>query len=138
MKKSQAGKFSRPILILFLCLFLKSFMGHVAAEPHAKLYNEILRVGVVGDTGVGERAYHPGFIAVAKALKNKNLDLLLHLGDFVYQPEIFPQDCPERYIREIGETLADPFQFKLYVPGDNALPPNEKKPKGSGCWKEID
>ena len=93
---------------------------------------------MVGDTGVGERAYHPGFIAVAKALKNHRPDLLLHLGDFVYQPKIFPQTCPDRYLREIRKALANPFKFKLFVPGDNDLPPNRKKPKGSGCWKKID
>jgi len=93
---------------------------------------------VVGDTGVGERAYHPGFLAVAEALKSQRPDLLLHLGDFVYQPRMFPQICPERYVREIRETLADPFEFKLFVPGDNDLPPQAKKPKGSGCWEKVD
>ena len=124
--------------MLFLCLILISFTGHVSAEFSATTYDKTLRVGVVGDTGIGERAYHPGFIAVANALKNKHPDLLLHLGDFVYQPKVFPQICPERYIREIEETLADPFQFKLFVPGDNDLPPNGKKPKGAGCWEKID
>ncbi|MBT5793525.1 MAG: hypothetical protein HOI10_01495 [Deltaproteobacteria bacterium] len=115
-----------------------SFTVDAIAEPSTENYNETLHVGVVGDTGVGERAYHPGFIAVTKALKNHRPDLLLHLGDFVYQPKIFPQTCPERYLREIRKTLADPFKFKLFVPGDNDLPPNRKKPKGSGCWKKID
>ena len=125
-------------LILFLCVILLFFTKQVAAKPSTKTYTETLRVGIVGDTGVGERAYHPGFIAVAEALKNQNPDLLLHLGDFVYQPKLFPQICPERYVREIRETLVDPFQHRLFVPGDNDLPPQTKKPKGSGCWKKID
>ena len=87
-------------------------------------------LGWLATPGIGERAYHPGFIAVAKALKKNHPDLLLHLGDFVYQPKTFPQTCPERYLHETRKNLADPFQFKLFVPGDNDLPPNRKKPKG--------
>ena len=137
MKKPLAKNFSFAILIPFLCVVVISFTVHVAAEPPTKNYDDIIRVGVVGDTGIGERAYHPGFTAIAQALKNQRPDLLLHLGDFVYQPKVFPQTCPERYLREIQKTLADPFQFKLFVPGDNDLPPNAKKPKGSGCWEKI-
>ncbi|MCH8157123.1 MAG: metallophosphoesterase [Nitrospinae bacterium] len=115
-----------------MCLVLFSLPGQAQAEPAT------LRVGVVGDTGIGERAFHRGFIAVAEALRNRHPDLLLHLGDFVYQPKMLPQTCPERYIREIRETLADPFPFRLFVPGDNDLPPHVKKPKASGCWEKID
>ena len=138
MKELLAKKKSFVIPILFLSVVLISFEAHAVAESSIKNYNDTLLVGVVGDTGIGERAYHPGFIAVAKALKSHRPNLLLHLGDFVYQPKIFPQTCPERYLREIRKTLADPFQFKLFVPGDNDLPPNRKKPKGSGCWEKID
>ena len=138
MKNFLAGNPSFSKLALFICVILLSITECIAAEPSAKTYDETLRVGVVGDTGVGERAYHPGFLAVAEALKSQRPDLLLHLGDFVYQPKMFPQICPERYVREIRETLADPFEFKLFVPGDNDLPPQAKKPKGSGCWGKID
>ena len=138
MRGLLAKTFYSTILISLLHMASISFVVDAIAEPSTENYNKTLHVGVVGDTGVGERAYHPGFIAVAKALKNHRPDLLLHLGDFVYQPKIFPQTCPERYLREIRKTLADPFKFKLFVPGDNDLPPNRKKPKGSGCWKKID
>jgi hypothetical protein len=138
MRGLLINKFYLTILIPFVYMASISVTVDAIAEPSTENYNKTLHVGVVGDTGVGERAYHPGFIAVAKALKNHRPDLLLHLGDFVYQPKIFPQTCPERYLREIRKTLADPFKFKLFVPGDNDLPPNRKKPKGSGCWKKID
>lgn len=138
MRGLLINKFYLTILIPFVYMASISFTVDAIAEPSTENYNKTLHVGVVGDTGVGERAYHPGFIAVAKALKNHRPDLLLHLGDFVYQPKIFPQTCPERYLREIRKTLADPFKFKLFVPGDNDLPPNRNKPKGSGCWKKID
>ena len=138
MRGLLAKKFYSTILIPLLHMASISFAVDAIAEPSTENYNDTLHVGVVGDTGVGERAYHSGFIAVAKALKKHHPDLLLHLGDFVYQPKIFPQTCPERYLREIKKTLADPFKFKLFVPGDNDLPPNKKKPKGSGCWKKID
>jgi len=126
------------VILIFTSWLFLIFVGYVKAEGIFTQAHSALRVGIVGDTGIGERAYHPGFIAVAKALKNKNLDLLLHLGDFVYQPEIFPKDCPERYIREIEKNLADPFPFKLFVPGDNDLPPNVENPRGSGCWEKVD
>ena len=65
--------------------------------------------------------------------------MLLHLGDFVYQTKTFSRNLPRTaYLPEIKKTLADPFKFKLFVPGDNDLPPNTKKPKGSGCWGKID
>ena len=52
------------------------------------------RITIVGDTGTGERAYAPGFSAVQKAMQETMPDVLLHLGDFVYQPELFPDSCP--------------------------------------------
>jgi len=138
MKKLLMKIFSFTALILSTYVVLNPFVAAAIAEPPSKNYSDTLSVGVVGDTGVGERAYHPGFIAVAKALKKNHPDLLLHLGDFVYQPKTFPQTCPERYLHETRKNLADPFQFKLFVAGDNDLPPNRKKPKASGCWKKID
>lgn len=97
-----------------------------------------LRVGVIGDSGIGERAFHWGFLAVQQALRESRPDVLLHLGDFVYQPRFQPQSCPENYLREIRETLVEPFPFRLFVPGDNDLPPHLGKPKASGCWSQID
>ena len=101
MRGLLAKKFYPAILIPLLHMSSISFAVDAIAEPSTENYNDTLHVGVVGDTGVGERAYHSGFIAVAKALKKYHPDLLLHLGDFVYQPKIFPQTCPERYLREI-------------------------------------
>ena len=138
MKELLAKKKSFVIPILFLSVVLISFEAHAVADSSIKNYNGTLLVGVVGDTGIGERAYRPGFIAVIKALRKHQPDLLLHLGDFLYQPKIFPKTCPERYLHEVRKTFVDPFQFKLFAPGDNDLPPNKKKPKGSGCWEKID
>jgi hypothetical protein len=115
------------IFLLSLAMFVHSSIGEGAT-----------RIVVVGDTGTGERAYAPGFIAVQKAMREKNADALLHLGDFVYQPDLFPQSCPDRYIKEIKETLSDPYPIKLFVAGDNDLPPKKMKPKASGCWDKID
>ncbi len=138
MKQFLAKNNSFAALSLFLFIALEPFVAHVLAGPPTKGHNDTLRVGVVGDTGIGERAYRPGFIAVIKALQKHQPDVLLHLGDFLYQPKILPKNCPERYVHDVRKTLADPFQFKLFVPGDNDLPPNRKKPKASGCWGKID
>ncbi|MEK9627460.1 MAG: metallophosphoesterase [Nitrospinota bacterium] len=99
--------------------------------------DSVTRIVVVGDTGIGERAYHPGFVAVQRAMRRTKAEALLHLGDFVYQPEFFPSSCPDRYVKEIKETLSDPYPIKLFVVGDNDLPPKEWKPKASGCWNKI-
>ena len=97
-----------------------------------------LRVAVVGDTGIGERAFHKGFIEVQKAIRKKRPEVLLHLGDFVYQPKNKPKSCPAKYIEEIRETLVEPFPFRFFVPGDNDLPHTREKPQASGCWGKID
>lgn len=128
------------IFLLSLVMFVSYSLGEggvlkvMAPFPQ----DTLTRIVVVGDTGTGERAYRPGFMAVQKAMRKKNADVLLHLGDFVYQPEFFPTSCPDRYIKEIKETLSDPYPVKLFVAGDNDLPPRKWKPKASGCWEKID
>ncbi len=96
------------------------------------------RFVIVGDTGIGERAYNPGFLAVTQAMQAENPDVLIHLGDFVYQPNIFPASCDSKYIDQIKQHLVDPFPRRIFVPGDNDLPPVRRKPKASGCWEFID
>ena len=95
-------------------------------------------IAIVGDSGTGERAYAPGFSAVQKAMRDKMPNALLHLGDFVYQPEPFPDSCPDRYIDEIKKAWVEPYPIRLFVAGDNDLPANHNKPKASGCWDKID
>ncbi len=136
------------IFLLSLALFVSYSIGEGTQRPATDWgiqnvmapfpQDTTTRVAIVGDTGTGERAYAPGFTAVQKAMREKMPDALLHLGDFVYQPEIFPQSCPDRYIKEIKETLSDPYPVKLFVAGDNDLPPEKWKPKASGCWDKID
>jgi len=120
---------------LILFLVLPGMPGLTAAEP---LKEGDLRIAVVGDTGIGERAFHRGFLAVQGAIRQHEPDVLLHLGDFIYQPKFKPEFCPDKYIREIEETLVQPYPYRLFVPGDNDLPPKITKPKASGCWSRID
>ncbi|MCH7649920.1 MAG: metallophosphoesterase [Nitrospinae bacterium] len=98
---------------------------------------ESIKVVVVGDTGIGERAFHSGFVAVQNAMRREQADAILHLGDFVYQPEKFPKACDPKYIDEIKKTLVQPYAIRIFVAGDNDLPPQKWKPKASGCWDEI-
>ena len=98
---------------------------------------ESIKVVVVGDTGIGERAFHSGFEAVQNSMREENADAILHLGDFVYQPEKFPDSCPDKYIKEINETLVQPYAIRIFVAGDNDLEPKVWKPKASGCWDQI-
>ncbi|MDH5763835.1 MAG: metallophosphoesterase [Nitrospinota bacterium] len=92
---------------------------------------------VVGDTGIGERAFKPGYEAVQGAMRKEQADAILHLGDFVYQPEMLPTSCPDRYIEEIETKLARPYAVRIFVAGDNDLAPHKWKPKASGCWDKI-
>lgn len=136
------------VFLLSLALFVSYSIGEGASRPETGdsikkisvpfVKGNSMRIVIVGDTGTGERAYAPGFRAVQKAMRQTNSDFLLHLGDFVYQAGFFPQSCPDRYIKEIKETLSDPYPLKLFVAGDNDLPPKKSKPKASGCWDKID
>jgi phosphodiesterase/alkaline phosphatase D-like protein len=90
------------IFILFISILLLLPASLTAHEA------ESIKVVAVGDTGIGERGFHPGFDAVQSAMRREQADVILHLGDFVYQPEKFPESCPDKYIQEIKETLAQP------------------------------
>jgi hypothetical protein len=132
------------IFLLTLALFVNYSLSEGAPRQTMGIqkimapFPQDTRIAIVGDTGTGERAYAPGFSAVQKAMRDKTPDMLLHLGDFVYQPEPFPDSCPDRYIEEIKNTLVAPYPLRLFVAGDNDLPPKRKKPKASGCWDKID
>lgn len=134
--------FAIKIIFLFsLAMFVNYSIGEGAGIQKIMApfpQDTSTRILIVGDTGTGERAYTPGFMAVQKAMRKTNADALLHLGDFVYQPEFFPKSCPDRYVKEIKETLSDPYPIKIFVAGDNDLPPEKWKPKASGCWDKID
>ena len=114
---------------VFALMFLLPHFTAIAGAHEA----ESIKVVVVGDTGIGERAFHPGFEAVQKAMRKEHAAAILHLGDFVYQPEMLPDNCPEKYIHEIKETLVQPYSVRIFVAGDNDLPPHKWKPKASGC-----
>jgi len=109
-------------------------MGLPTVEAHEE---ESLRVAVVGDTGIGERSDRRGFKALQKSLVAQKADALLHLGDFIYQPKLFPSKCSDRHIQTIKKTLVDPHPIRIFVAGDNDLPPHKWKPKASGCWDRI-
>ena len=123
----------KSALSLMLVLFLSAYDISQADEGRVGP----LRIAVVGDTGIGERAFRPGFLAVHKSMARYGANVILHLGDFVYQPEWFPDKCNQKYIDEIQETLVLPYQNRVFVAGDNDLPPKKSKPKASGCWEKI-
>ena len=120
--------------LIGIIFFLGFLSGGTLLHAHG---SETLRVVVVGDTGIGERAYRPGFLAVSDAMQKEQADAILHLGDFLYQDQWFPKECPDRYINEIGKTLVAPYPVRIFVAGDNDLPPKKRKPKASGCWDKI-
>ena len=120
----------RSLILCIVCLF---FLPAAVCAHEA----ESVKVVVVGDTGIGERAFHPGFEAVQSAMRKEQADAILHLGDFVYQPEKFPKACDPKYIDEIKKKLVQPYGIRIFVAGDNDLPPQKWKPRASGCWDRI-
>jgi predicted phosphodiesterase len=94
---------------------------------------ESIKVVVVSDTGIGERAYHPGFEAVQKAMRTEKADAILHLGDFVYLNWSLLKThlCPDLIINRIRNTLVKPYPIRIFVAGDNDLPDE------SNCWHKI-
>lgn len=118
-----------PALIAFFLLLIP-----LVAPAHEE---GPLKIVAVGDTGIGERAYHAGFLAVQETMRRQGADVLLHLGDFVYQPKLFPDSCPMQYLQEIRMTLVRPYPVRVFVAGDNDLRPKKWKPKASGCWSGI-
>lgn len=113
------------VLLISILLFQPALL--IAHEA------ESTKVVVVGDTGIGERAFHPGFKAVQKAMREEGADAILHLGDFVYLKWslLKSHSCPDRYIDEIRETLVNPYPIRIFVAGDNDLPDE------SNCWHKI-
>ncbi|MCF8719322.1 metallophosphoesterase [Nitrospina gracilis] len=124
----------RHCLLLYFSALVFSFTCIQSAQAHKE---EQIKMVVVGDTGIGERAYRPGFDAVTAAMRKENAMILLHLGDFVYQDRLFSATCPDHYINTIKQTLTTPFPVRVFVAGDNDLPPVKWKPKASGCWDKI-
>lgn len=114
-------------IFLIICL---TFILPAAVGAHEA---ESIKVVVVGDTGIGERGFHPGFEAVQSAMRKEQADAILHLGDFVYLKWSFlkSHSCPDRYIDEIRETLVKPYPVRIFVAGDNDLPDE------SNCWHKI-
>lgn len=131
--------FKSSLAAVCVCLVLQTAArAETPAEFAAHDPGQFLKVAVVGDTGIGKRAFAPGFRAVRQAMARQGADVLLHLGDFAYQSKLFPATCDPEHIRKIRRTLVEPYRFRLFVPGDNDLPPTPWKPKASGCWKFID
>lgn len=145
---SRAGLFKRSIkkigeISMVFGMFLLWVPADLVADapkslksthPQLRANKTSLQIAVVGDTGIGQRAFHWGFLAVQEAIREKHPDVLLHLGDFVYPPKPHPPFCPPEYIKEIQKTLVDPFPHRLFVPGDNDRPFAGKR----GCWEAID
>jgi hypothetical protein len=98
----------------------------------------LLKVAIVGDTGIGDRGYRPAFEAVRSAIAKSNSDMLLHLGDFVYQSELFPSSCNPKYLAQARKAFVEPFPYRLFVPGDNDFPPRITEPMASDCWSELE
>jgi hypothetical protein len=135
LKKQTAKFFDRNfrlksivLLAAFVCVFIQN----------ARAGEINLKVAVVGDTGIGERGYRPGFEAVQKTIETARPEVLLHLGDFVYQSKLFPSSCDPKYLDLARGAFASPFPYRLFTPGDNDFLPTIRDPMASGCWSDLE
>jgi hypothetical protein len=138
MNRSPGKLFDSAVVCIFLLHLGFAFPANGTAETAPPPARKTLNIAVVGDTGIGERGFNLGYRAVMREVEGERPDIFLHLGDFIYQDEFFPQACREDFIREVRETLVVPYRFRLFVPGDNDFPPQKDKPMASGCWERID
>lgn len=135
MKKQTAKFFNRSLrlkLVVFFAAFVCIFIQNAQAEEIK------LKVAVVGDTGIGERGYRPGFEAVQRAIAADQPQVLLHLGDFVYQSKLLPSSCDPKYLDLARRAFVSPFPYRLFTPGDNDFPPTIRDPMASGCWSDLE
>jgi predicted phosphodiesterase len=86
---------------------------------------------VVGDTGIGDNAFHEGFLAVQKAMVKEKPNLVLHAGDYIYNKD---RSCREEDIKEVEEKLVIPFNGAVvFARGDNDF----KDEFRTKCWSRI-
>ncbi len=100
-----------------------------------------LKVAVIGDTGIGERSYNPGFKKAMAKIRELKPDVLLHAGDFIYRPKGDQKDCVQ-YRQEVEAGLAKGFPHKLFAMGDNDVENSVWIKKGKknysvGCWDYL-
>lgn len=83
-----------------------------------------LKIAVVGDTGMGKKGFHPGFIGVMRAIQKEKPDVLIHVGDYIYY------DCAAADLAEFEREMIAPFKnaLRIFIPGNNDL----KYPE---CWE---
>src|SRR5437016_5064243 len=116
---------------LGIALSLLLFSGDLLAESEqpGKSDEKPFRIVVVGDTGIGVKAFNKGFKAVMDAIRktDPNPDLLIHVGDYIY-PDKELRDgkkvrkCRQEDIDEYENELVRPFKDKLlFIRGDNDL-----------------
>ncbi len=134
--KKQTANFSGESFALKSILFVAAFICVFIHNGQAEELK--LKVAIVGDTGIGERGYRPGFEAIQRAIMKVRPDVLLHLGDFVYQSKLLPRTCDPRYLDLARRAFVSPFPYRLFTPGDNDFPPTIRDPMASGCWPDLE
>ncbi len=117
-KTCPHGEWRRGLLLgslLVLILVSTGCAGGANAaggEPGAAL-----KIAVVGDTGMGAKGFHPGFLGVMRAVQKEKPDVLIHVGDYIYY------GCDASGLAEFESKLVVPFKnaLRIFIPGDNDL-----------------
>lgn len=118
------------LMLLAFLLGFSIYAAPVYPETRSTQAQESFRIVVVGDTGIGDRAFNPGFDAVQKAMKGENPHLLLHVGDYIYTNIKEKRTACQQYLKEVKDKLVVAFDSNVvFARGDND--------KDFPCWIEI-
>ena len=117
--------------VLLLLLGLSISCVPVFPQEMSQPMRDSFRMVVIGDTGIGDNAFHEGFLAVQKAMVKEKPNLLLHVGDYIYNKVT---SCREDDIKEVEEKLVIPFNGAVvFARGDNDF----KDEFRAKCWSRI-
>ncbi len=98
----------RRIITSLFFVFVFAIVGCTQNIEHSQHWpDKVLNVVVLGDTGIGERTFNDGFDAVNQAMLKESADVLLHVGDFAYNPINMPEKCDPRYVNKAEATLVN-------------------------------
>lgn len=117
-------------VLLMLPLLPSYTIAPALADDVIKPMSDLFRLVVVGDTGIGNDAFHEGFQEVQRAMVEEKPHLLLHVGDYIYNAD---GSCRNEDLAELEKSLVEPFNGAVvFARGDN-----DAESEFAGCWAQI-
>jgi predicted phosphodiesterase len=134
---------ARPLLVVYVA-WITTMVIATALPAAAACQGTSCRILVVGDMGIGDDAFTPGFLAVQQAMVQDAPDLVLFAGDYIYAKNTClgqtPSGVMPPYVAQVRDKLVTPFQGQVvFVRGDNDAPEGdgEWEKAARACWQMI-